>query len=159
MGAAGGDGEAGPGHRVLGDHRGQHAGALPADPGLPLHTGLCQPPGVHRVIAVVSRYTLCRGGGSARSCLQLVGAFDYYYSKQLHTIPRVIGAETLFSKLSNNIGLKLSALMLCGVQARLVGQLTRTLSFGQLLVHTFSLYLFTFFVSHIMIVTVIDKVI
>ena len=102
---------------------------------------------------------LSAGKHCVRSCLQLVGAFDYYYSKQLHTIPRVIGAETLFSKLSNNIGLKLSALMLCGVQARLVGQLTRTLSFGQLLVHTFSLYLFTFFVSHIMIVTVIDKVI
>ena len=49
--------------------------------------------------------------------------------------------------------------MLCGVQARLVGHLTRTLSLGQLLVHTFSLYLFTFFISHIMIVTIIDKVI
>ena len=59
LGVAGGGGEAGAGHRVLGDHRGQHAGALPADPGLPRHPGLCHPPGVHSVIAVVSRYTLC----------------------------------------------------------------------------------------------------
>ena len=49
--------------------------------------------------------------------------------------------------------------MLCGVQARLVGHLTRTLSLGQMFIHTFSLYLFTFFISHFMIVTVIEKVI
>ena len=65
----------------------------------------------------------------------------------------------LLTKLSNNISLKLLALMLCGVQARLVGHLTRTLSLGQMFIHTFSLYLFTFFISHFMIVTVIDKVI
>lgn len=59
LGVAGGGGEAGAGHRVLGDHRGQHAGALPPDPGLPLHPGLCHHPGVYNVIAVVSRYTLC----------------------------------------------------------------------------------------------------
>merc|ERR1719500_1961861 len=32
-----------------------------------------------------------------------------------------------------------AALMLCGVQARLVGHLTRTLSLGQMFIHTFSL--------------------
>jgi len=52
-----------------------------------------------------------------------------------------------------------AALMLCGVQAKVVGYLTKTLSIVQLVVHTFSLYLFTFFISHVVIVAVIDKVI
>merc|ERR1712098_278233 len=51
-----------------------------------------------------------------------------------------------------------AALMLCGVKAKLVGNLTKTLSFVQLLVRTLSLYLFTFFISHIIIIAVVDRI-
>jgi len=60
------------------------------------------------------------------------------------------GSSTVSSLLS-------AALMLCGVKAKLVGNLTKTLSFVQLLVRTLSLYLFTFFISHIIIIAVVDR--
>merc|ERR1712029_756526 len=60
------------------------------------------------------------------------------------------GSSTVSSLLS-------AALMLCGVKAKLVGNLTKTLSFVQLLVRTLSLYLFTFFISHIIIIAFVDR--
>ena len=48
--------------------------------------------------------------------------------------------------------------MLCGVKPRVVGLITRSLSFLQQLTRTLSVYLFTFIVAHVIIVNVLDKI-
>ena len=48
--------------------------------------------------------------------------------------------------------------MLCGVQSRVVGYITKSLSFGQQFIRTISVYLFTFIVSHVVIVSLVDKI-
>ena len=58
-----------------------------------------------------------------------------------------------------NLSFLVSALMLCGVKANIVGHLTKSLSFLQLFLRTFSLYLFTFFTTHVIITVLIDNVI
>ena len=48
--------------------------------------------------------------------------------------------------------------MLCGVKPKVVGLITKSLSFLQQLTRTLSVYLFTFIVSHVIIIHVIDKI-
>ena len=48
--------------------------------------------------------------------------------------------------------------MLCGVQPKVVGYLTKSLTFLQQFSRTGSLYLFTFIASHVIILNVIDNI-
>ena len=52
-----------------------------------------------------------------------------------------------------------AALMLCGVDQAKVALLTRTLHLGSILVHCLSVYLFSFLLSHILIIYVLDTVV
>jgi len=52
-----------------------------------------------------------------------------------------------------------AALMLCGVDQAKVAALTRTLHLGSILVHCLSVYLFSFLLSHILIIYVVDTLV
>merc|ERR1719219_2809555 len=51
-----------------------------------------------------------------------------------------------------------AALMLCGVKPRVVGMITKSLSFLQQLTRTLSVYLFTFIVSHVIVINVLGQI-
>ena len=48
--------------------------------------------------------------------------------------------------------------MLCGVQPKVVGYLTKSINFLQQLTRIGSVYLFTFIASHVIIINVIDNI-